>query len=63
MNRYHVVVVGKYLDGPARIRAITAWAVADYSQANRIVSRKFDTQAGAEIEARLLNLNLPEVAE
>lgn len=56
MNRYHVVIVGKYLDGPARIQAITAWAVADHSQANHIVSRKFDTQTEAEYEACRLEL-------
>lgn len=54
MNRYHVVRVGKYLDGPARIQAILVWAVADHAQANSIVSGKYDSQADAEAEATRL---------
>lgn len=51
MNRFHVVAVGKYLDGPARIRAILAWCVADHEQANRCVSQKYDSQADAQADA------------
>lgn len=55
MNRYHVVAVGKYNDGPARIRAILAWAIADSTQANRCVSQKYDNREDAERDAERLN--------
>lgn len=58
MPRYVPVVVGRYLDGPARIQAITCWAVADRELANSIVSQKFDTRAEAQAKATQLEIEL-----
>ena len=54
MNRFRVVVVSKYL-GMYRAKDHTAYAIADYELANSIVSRKFDSQADAQLEANRLN--------
>lgn len=53
--RYHVVRVGKYLDGPARIQNILVWAIADHNRANSIVSVKYDDATAAHTECDRLN--------
>ena len=57
-DRYHVVVVSKYL-GMYRKRDPIAFAVADHERANSIVSRKYDSLTEAEVEAS--RLNTPDV--
>ncbi len=52
--RYRVVVVSKFI-GMYRASDPTAYAIADSEQANSIISRKFDSQAQAHIEAERLN--------
>lgn len=53
--RYHVVWVQRFLDGPPRIRAVMAYAVADHQEANRCVTGKFATFGEAQAVADRLN--------
>lgn len=54
-KRFHVVTVQRFTDGPARIRSIEAYAVADRLQANGCVTKKTPDRAKAQREADSMN--------